>query len=225
MTGAQIVIKTLIEQGCDTVFVYPGGAVLNIYDEHYLHSDKITHILTAHEQGAAHAADAYARVSGKVGVVMATSGPGATNLVTGIATAYLDSTPLVAITGNPPSYLLGRQLSGGRHRHYSTDYKTQLHYKRFRACRYNRKHSILQIRPSRSGARGYSKDIQIQECEFTPAGAATSRRRSLQMRNIEAAKYLNSKSRLFTAAGALSYRMRARKSRSSPEGGSRLALA
>jgi acetolactate synthase-1/2/3 large subunit len=108
MNGAQIIIETLIEQGCDCVFGYPGGAVLNIYDELYKNRDRIRHIITAHEQGAAHAADGYARASGKVGVVIATSGPGATNLVTGIAGAYLDSTPLVAITGNVALPLLGR---------------------------------------------------------------------------------------------------------------------
>ena len=89
-----------MEQGVDTVFGYPGGSVLNIYDELYKNSDRVTHILTAHEQGASHAADGYARASGKVGVCIATSGPGATNLVTGIATAYLDSVPVVFITGN-----------------------------------------------------------------------------------------------------------------------------
>lgn len=108
MTGAAVVIQCLLEQGVDTVFGYPGGAILNIYDELYKASDKITHVLTAHEQGACHAADGYARVSGKVGVVMATSGPGATNLVTGIATAYMDSVPLVAITCNVPTGLLGK---------------------------------------------------------------------------------------------------------------------
>lgn len=108
MTGAEIVIKTLIEQGVDVVFGYPGGAVLNIYDELYKNSHHIRHILTAHEQGAAHAADGYARASGKVGVVFATSGPGATNLVTGIANAHLDSSPIVAITGNVPCSLIGR---------------------------------------------------------------------------------------------------------------------
>ena len=107
-TGTKVIIETLIEQGCDTVFGYPGGAVLSIYDELYRHSDKIRHITCAHEQGAAHAADAYARVTGKTGVVIATSGPGATNLVTGIANAYLDSSPIVAITGNVPLSLLGK---------------------------------------------------------------------------------------------------------------------
>ena len=107
LNGSQIILECLLEQGVDTVFGYPGGAVLNIYDELYRYSDKITHILTAHEQGAAHAADGYSRTTGKTGVVIATSGPGATNLVTGIATAYMDSIPLVAITGNVATSLLG----------------------------------------------------------------------------------------------------------------------
>ncbi len=108
LTGSQIVIETLIEQGVTDVFGYPGGQVLNIYDELYKASDRINHILAAHEQGAAHAADGYARVTGKTGVVIATSGPGATNLVTGIATAMLDSVPMVAITGNVPRSLIGK---------------------------------------------------------------------------------------------------------------------
>lgn len=108
MTGAQIVIETLVEQGCDVLFGYPGGQVINLFDELYRSRNRIRHILTAHEQGAAHAADGYARATGKVGVVMATSGPGATNLVTGIAAAYLDSVPMVAITGNVPCSQIGR---------------------------------------------------------------------------------------------------------------------
>lgn len=108
LTGSQIVIECLKEQGVDTVFGYPGGAILNIYDELYRHQNEINHILTSHEQGAAHAADGYARSTGKVGVCMATSGPGATNLVTGIATAYMDSVPLVAITCNVGVPLLGK---------------------------------------------------------------------------------------------------------------------
>ena len=108
LTGSQIVAECLIEQGVDTVFGYPGGTILNIYDALYQYQDKIHHILTSHEQGAAHAADGDARSTGKVGVCMATSGPGATNLVTGIATAYMDSTPLVAITANVAVSLLGR---------------------------------------------------------------------------------------------------------------------
>ena len=108
LTGSQILIECLKEQGVDTVFGYPGGAILNIYDELYKHSAEITHILTSHEQGASHAADGYARATGKVGVCLATSGPGATNLVTGIATAYMDSVPVVAITANVGVSLLGR---------------------------------------------------------------------------------------------------------------------
>ena len=108
LTGAEIVIECLKEQGVDTVFGYPGGAILNVYDALYKHSDEITHILTSHEQGASHAADGYARATGKVGVCFATSGPGATNLVTGIATAYMDSIPIVAITCNVGVSLLGK---------------------------------------------------------------------------------------------------------------------
>ena len=108
LTGSQIVIECLKEQGVDTVFGYPGGAILNIYDELYRHQDEIRHVLTSHEQGASHAADGYARATGKVGVCMATSGPGATNLVTGIATAYMDSVPMVAITCNVGISLLGK---------------------------------------------------------------------------------------------------------------------
>ena len=108
LTGAQIVIECLKEQGVDTVFGYPGGAILNLYDELYKHSDEIKHVLTSHEQGASHAADGYARSTGKVGVCLATSGPGATNLVTGIATAYMDSVPMVAITCNVTVPLLGK---------------------------------------------------------------------------------------------------------------------
>ncbi len=108
LTGSEIIIKCLEEQGVDTVFGYPGGSILNIYDELYKHQSEIRHILTSHEQGAAHAADGYARATGKVGVCMATSGPGATNLVTGIATAYMDSIPVVAITANVGVPLLGK---------------------------------------------------------------------------------------------------------------------
>ena len=107
LNGSEILVNVLLEQGVDTVFGYPGGAVLNIYDALYKYRDKITHYMTAHEQGASHAADGYARATGKTGVVIATSGPGATNLVTGIATAYMDSVPMVAITGNVPNNLIG----------------------------------------------------------------------------------------------------------------------
>ncbi|MDO4459666.1 MAG: thiamine pyrophosphate-binding protein, partial [Clostridia bacterium] len=107
LTGADILVRTLIDQGCDTVFGYPGGQIIKVYDSLYKYQDELHHVLTAHEQGAAHAADGYARSTGKPGVVIATSGPGATNLVTGIATAYLDSIPLVAITGNVATTKIG----------------------------------------------------------------------------------------------------------------------
>ena len=108
LTGSQIFVEVLVEQGVDTLFGYPGGAVLNLYDELYKNSDRIRHVLTAHEQGASHAADGYARATGRTGVVLATSGPGATNLVTGIATACMDSVPMVAFTGNVATTLLGK---------------------------------------------------------------------------------------------------------------------
>ncbi len=107
LSGADIIVRTLIEQNCDVVFGYPGGQIINVYDSLYKYQSELRHVLSAHEQGAVHAADGYARATGKVGVVIATSGPGATNLVTGIATAYLDSIPMVAITGNVPSTQLG----------------------------------------------------------------------------------------------------------------------
>lgn len=107
LCGSDIIVRTLIEQGCDVVFGYPGGQIINVYDSLYKYRDELRHVLTAHEQGAAHAADGYARATGKVGVVLATSGPGATNLVTGIATAYIDSVPLVAITGNVSNAVIG----------------------------------------------------------------------------------------------------------------------
>ena len=110
MTGAEIIIECLIEEGVDTIFGYPGGQVIPLYDAIYKNRGRIRHILTAHEQGASHAADGYARSTGKVGVCIATSGPGATNLVTGLATAYMDSVPMVAITGNVPLPLLGLPL-------------------------------------------------------------------------------------------------------------------
>ena len=115
LNGSEIIAECLLEQGVDTVFGYPGGAVLNIYDALYKYSDKITHILSSHEQGAAHAADGYARTTGKCGVVIATSGPGATNLVTGIATAFMDSVFRIDRK---------RQFSGSRyHRHYPADHQ------------------------------------------------------------------------------------------------------
>lgn len=172
LTGARIIVETLIEQGCDTVFGYPGGYVLNVYDELYRQRDRITHILSAHEQGAAHAADGYARASGKVCAVLATSGPGATNLVTGIATAYLDSSPVVAITGNVASQMLGRDsfqevdtmgvtMPVTKHNYIVKDVYSLADTIReaFMIAKSGRPGPVLVDIP---------KDIQIAECEFTP---------------------------------------------------------
>ena len=175
MNGAQIIIETLIEQGCDTVFGYPGGQVLNIFDELYLNSERITHIITAHEQGASHAADGYARASGRPGVVIATSGPGSTNIVTGLATAYLDSVPIVAITGNVPCDLLGRDSF----QEVNIVDITRTVTKKNRIVK-----DVTQLadairdafRTAISGRPGpvlidVPKDVQAAECEFTPQTA------------------------------------------------------
>ena len=170
LTGSQILIKCLLEQDVDTVFGYPGGSVLFIYDELYKNQDKIKHIITAHEQGASHAADGYARATGKVGVCMATSGPGATNLVTGIATAYMDSIPMVAITGNVPTPLLGRDsfqevditgitMSITKHNYIVRDVTTLADTIRnaFRIAREGRPGPVLIDIP---------KDVSKLECDF-----------------------------------------------------------
>lgn len=170
MTGSRIVIETLIEQDVTDVFGYPGGQVLNIYDELYKASDRINHILTAHEQGAAHAADGYSRVTGRVGVVIATSGPGATNLVTGIATAMLDSIPMVAITGNVPTTLIGKDsfqeinitgitLPITKHNYFVTDVHELADTIReaFQIAKSGRPGPVLIDIP---------KDVQTAECEF-----------------------------------------------------------
>lgn len=170
MTGARIVIETLIEQGVTDVFGYPGSRVLDIYDELYKASDRINHYLTAHEQGASHAADGYSRVTGKVGVVIATSGPGATNLVTGIATAMLDSIPMVAITGNVPTNLIGKDsfqeinITGvtmpiTKHNYFVTDVRELADTIReaFQIAKSGRPGPVLIDIP---------KDVQSAECEF-----------------------------------------------------------
>lgn len=172
LTGAQIMMECLLEQGATTVFGYPGGAVLNIYDALYEYRDRITHIETAHEQGAAHAADGYARASGKTGVCIATSGPGATNLVTGIATAYMDSIPMVAITGNVNLNLLGLDsfqevdITGitmpiTKHNFIVKDVNELAHTLReaFRIAGSGRKGPVLVDVP---------KDVTAHRCEFTP---------------------------------------------------------
>ncbi len=172
LNGSEIIAECLIEQGVDTVFGYPGGAVLNIYDALYKYSDRITHILSAHEQGAAHAADGYARTTGKCGVVIATSGPGATNLVTGIATAYMDSVPMVAITGNVTNDLLARDsfqevditgitLPVTKHNFIVKNVKDLANVirKAFRIAMSGRKGPVLIDIP---------KDVTGAVCEFTP---------------------------------------------------------
>lgn len=172
ISGAKIIMETLIEQGVDVVFGYPGGQVINIFDELYRYQDRIHHVLTAHEQGASHAADGYARATGKVGVVIATSGPGATNLVTGIATAHLDSVPMVAITGNVPCSLIGRDsfqevdimgvtMPITKHNFIVKDVAKLADTLRlaFQIAKSGRPGPVLVDIP---------KDVQVNECEFTP---------------------------------------------------------
>ena len=200
LTGARILIETLIEQGCEVVFGYPGGSVLNIYDELYLNAGRIRHVITAHEQGAAHAADGYARASGKVGVVLATSGPGATNLVTGIANAMLDSVPLVAITGNVSCNLIGRDsfqevdimgitMPITKHNYIVKDTARLADTIReaFAIAKSGRPGPVLVDIP---------KDIQINTAEFVPASvAAPLPHPQFTARQIEAAAELIRKSR------------------------------
>lgn len=170
LSGADIVVKTLIEQECEVVFGYPGGQILNVYDSLYKYSDEIRHVLTAHEQGASHAADGYARATGKVGVVISTSGPGATNLVTGIATAYLDSIPMVAITGNVPTTqrgfdsfqeidITGVTLPITKHNYYVTDVNklSDTIREAFRLAKSGRPGPVLIDVP---------KDVQVAMCEY-----------------------------------------------------------
>ena len=172
LTGSQIFVEVLVEQGVDTLFGYPGGAVLNLYDELYKNSDRIRHVLTAHEQGASHAADGYARATGRTGVVLATSGTGATNLVTGIATAYMDSVPMVAFTGNVATTLLGKDSFQEAYIEGITMPITKHNYTvrrvedladtmraAFRIAQSGRKGPVLVDIP---------KDVTAAVCEFTP---------------------------------------------------------
>ena len=173
LTGSQIFVEVLVEQGVDTLFGYPGGAVLNLYDELYKNQDRIHHYMSAHEQGASHAADGYARATGKTGVVLATSGPGATNLVTGIATAYMDSVPVVAFTGNvgtaglgkdsfQEAYIEGITMPITKH-NYTVRHVEELAdimREAFRIAQSGRKGPVLVDIP---------KDITAASCEFTPA--------------------------------------------------------
>ncbi len=207
ISGADIIVKTLIEQGCDTVFGYPGGQILNVYDSLYMHKDQINHILTAHEQGAAHAADGYARVTGRVGVVISTSGPGATNLVTGIATAYLDSIPLVAICGNVPTTQIGSDsfqeiditgvtLPITKHNYFVGDVNDLADTIReaFTLAKSGRPGPVLIDVP---------KDVQIAKCEYTPQKPVEKEppQPAKEVRICEAAEYINNAKRPYIYFG------------------------
>jgi len=207
LSGADIIVKTLIEQGCDVVFGYPGGQIINVYDSLYKYQDEITHILTAHEQGAAHAADGYARATGRAGVVISTSGPGATNLVTGIATAYLDSVPLVAITGNVPTTQIGSDsfqeiditgitLPITKHNYFvsSVNQLADTIREAFKLAMSGRPGPVLIDVP---------KDVQIAKCEYEPESAVQPEPRlsAKGIRITEAAKCINSAKRPFIYFG------------------------
>lgn len=207
LSGADIIVRTLIEQGCETIFGYPGGQILNVYDSLYKYQDEITHILTAHEQGAAHAADGYARTTGKVGVVISTSGPGATNLVTGIATAYLDSVPMVAICGNVPTTQIGSDsfqeiditgvtLPITKHNYFVGEVENLADTIReaFVLAKSGRPGPVLIDVP---------KDVQIAMCEYEPQPPA-EKEKSYAAKDIrieEAAKHINSAKRPFIYFG------------------------
>lgn len=207
LTGADILIRTLIEQGCDTVFGYPGGQILNVYDSLYKYQNEIRHMLTAHEQGAAHAADGYARTTGKVGVVMSTSGPGATNLVTGIATAYLDSIPLVAICGNVPTTQIGTDsfqeiditgvtLPITKHNYFvgSVEELADTIREAFALAQSGRPGPVLIDVP---------KDVQTAVCDYEPQAPAQpeERRPAKDVRIEEAAALINASKRPFIYFG------------------------
>ncbi len=207
LSGADILVRTLIEQGCKTVFGYPGGQIINVYDSLYKYRDELNHVLTAHEQGAAHAADGYARATGEVGVVIATSGPGATNLVTGIATAYLDSVPMVAITGNVPSSQIGTDsfqeiditgitLPITKHNYFvgSIENLADTVREAFRLAVSGRPGPVLIDIP---------KDIQIAKYEYEPQSPATPEPRfaARDKRIEEAAACINEAKRPFIYFG------------------------
>ena len=207
LSGSDILVKTLIEQGCDTVFGYPGGQILNVYDSLYAHQDEIHHILAAHEQGAAHAADGYARTTGKVGVVISTSGPGATNLVTGIATAYLDSIPMVAICGNVPTTQIGTDsfqeiditgvtLPITKHNYFigSVEQLADTIREAFALAQSGRPGPVLIDVP---------KDVQIAKCEYSPQPPAQKEppHAAKDVRIQEAARYINNAQRPYIYFG------------------------
>lgn len=207
LSGSDIIVKTLIEQGCDTVFGYPGGQILNVYDSLYKYQDEINHVLTAHEQGATHAADGYARVTGKVGVVISTSGPGATNLVTGIATAYLDSIPMVAICGNVPTTQIGTDsfqeiditgvtLPITKHNYFvgSVEDLADTIREAFKLAKSGRPGPVLIDVP---------KDVQINKCEYE-VQEPVERDEPFAAKDVrieEAAKIINSAKRPFIYFG------------------------
>ncbi len=207
LSGADILIKTLIEQGCETVFGYPGGQIINVYDSLYKYQNEINHVLTAHEQGAAHAADGYARTTGKVGVVISTSGPGATNLVTGIATAYLDSIPMIAICGNVPTTQIGTDsfqeiditgvtLPITKHNYFvgSVGELADTIREAFRLAKSGRPGPILIDVP---------KDVQVAKCEYNlrePVKADESFP-AKDLRIAEAAEIINSAKRPYIYFG------------------------
>ncbi|MCH5183566.1 MAG: biosynthetic-type acetolactate synthase large subunit [Oscillospiraceae bacterium] len=207
LSGADILVRTLIEQGCDVVFGYPGGQIINVYDSLHKYRNELKHVLTAHEQGAAHAADGYARATGKVGVVIATSGPGATNLVTGIATAYLDSVPLVAITGNVPTGQLGTDsfqeiditgitLPITKHNYVigSVEELADTVREAFRLAVSGRPGPVLVDIP---------KDIQIASCEYVPQTPIQREERfpAKEKRILQAAECINASRRPFLYFG------------------------
>ncbi len=207
LTGSQIVIECLVEQGVTDVFGYPGGQVLNIYDALYKAGDRINHILTAHEQGAAHAADGYARAKGTVGVVIATSGPGATNLVTGIANAMLDSVPMVAITGNVPTSLVGKDsfqeiditgvtLPITKHNYFVKDVNELAHCIReaFRIAKSGRPGPVLVDIP---------KDVQIAVADFEPVGIVSKfpEKKAKDSKISEAVRLINESERPYIYVG------------------------
>ena len=207
LCGSDILVKTLIEQGCETVFGYPGGQILNVYDSLYKYQNEINHVLTAHEQGAAHAADGYARTTGKVGVVISTSGPGATNLVTGIATAYLDSIPMVAICGNVPTTQIGTDsfqeiditgvtLPITKHNYFVSNVEDLADTIReaFRLAKSGRPGPVLIDVP---------KDVQISKCEYEeqPPVEKDEPFAAKNVRIEEAAKLINSAKRPFIYFG------------------------
>ncbi len=207
LSGSDIIVRTLIEQGVETIFGYPGGQILNVYDSLYKYQDEITHVLTAHEQGATHAADGYARATGNVGVVFATSGPGATNLVTGIATAYLDSVPLVAITGNVPNSHIGTDsfqeiditgvtLPITKHNYFVGDVENLADTIReaYALAMSGRPGPVLIDVP---------KDVQIAKCEYEPKAPVTPDEKTpaKDIRIEQAAECINAATRPFIYFG------------------------